>query len=141
MIYTSFLFLVSLPLIFLLYYMIPAKYQKGRNIFLLVVSYILYINWKPVYALILLGVTGITYLSALKIERSREHAKRTMIIGVILGLLPLLFYKYFNFINEQVYVLLSLVGLRYELQGLNWAVPVGISFFTFQAIGYVWDVY
>lgn len=141
MIYNSFLFLVSFPLIFLLYYMIPAKYQKGRNIFLLVVSYILYINWKPVYALILLGVTGITYLSALKIERSREHAKRTMIIGVILGLLPLLFYKYFNFINEQVYVLLSLVGLRYELQGLNWAVPVGISFFTFQAIGYVWDVY
>lgn len=141
MIYNSFLFLVSFPLIFLLYYMIPAKYQKGRNIFLLVVSYILYINWKPVYALILLGVTGITYLSALKIECSRKHAKRTMIIGVIFGLLPLLFYKYFNFINEQVYVLLSLVGLRYELQGLNWAVPVGISFFTFQAIGYVWDVY
>jgi D-alanyl-lipoteichoic acid acyltransferase DltB (MBOAT superfamily) len=64
-----------------------------------------------------------------------------MIIGVILGLLPLLFYKYFNFINEQVYELLSLFGLRYELKGLNWAVPVGISFFTFQAIGYVWDVY
>lgn len=141
MIYNSFLFIVCFPLIFLLYYLIPAKYQKGRNIFLLVVSYILYINWKPVYALILLGVTGITYLSALQIERNREHAKRTMIIGVILGLLPLLFYKYFNFINEQIYALLSLVGLRYELQGLNWAVPVGISFFTFQAIGYVWDVY
>ncbi len=141
MVYNSFLFLVCFPLIFLLYYLIPAKYQRGRNIFLLVVSYILYINWKPVYALILLGVTGITYLSALQIERSREHAKRTMIIGVILGLIPLLFYKYFNFINEQVYTLLSLFGLRYELQGLNWAVPVGISFFTFQAIGYVCDVY
>lgn len=141
MIYNSFLFLVCFPLIFLLYYLIPAKYQKGRNIFLLVVSYILYINWKPVYALILLGVTGITYLSALKIERNKEHAKQIMIIGVALGLLPLLFYKYFNFINEQVYVLLSFVGLRYELHGLNWAVPVGISFFTFQAIGYVWDVY
>jgi D-alanyl-lipoteichoic acid acyltransferase DltB (MBOAT superfamily) len=64
-----------------------------------------------------------------------------MIIGVIAGLVPLLFFKYFNFINEQVYVLLSMVGLRYELQGLNWAVPIGISFFTFQAIGYVWDVY
>ena len=141
MIYNSFLFLVCFPLIFLLYYLIPAKCQKGRNIFLLVVSYILYINWKPVYALILLGVTGVTYLSALQIERSREHAKRTMTIGVIVGLLPLLFYKYFNFINEQIYVLLSIVGLRYELHGLNWAVPVGISFFTFQAIGYVWDVY
>lgn len=141
MIYNSFLFLVCFPLIFLLYYLIPSKYQKGRNIFLLVVSYVLYINWKPVYALILLGITGISFFSSLQIERRREHAKRTMIIGVILGLLPLLFYKYFNFINEQVYELLSLFGLRYELQGLNWAVPVGISFFTFQAIGYVWDVY
>jgi len=141
MIYNSFLFLVCFPLIFLLYYLIPVKYQKGRNIFLLIVSYILYINWKPVYALILLGITGITFLSALQIERDRRHAKQAMIIGVVLGVLPLLFYKYFNFINEQVYALLSLVGLRYELQGLNWAVPVGISFFTFQAIGYVWDVY
>ena len=141
MIYNSFLFLVCFPLIFLLYYLIPARYQKGRNMFLLSVSYLLYINWKPVYALILLGVTAITYFSALQIEHNRERAKRVMLIGVIFGLLPLLFYKYFNFINEQVYVLLSLVGLRYELQGLNWAVPIGISFFTFQAIGYVWDVY
>lgn len=141
MIYNSFLFLVCFPLIFLLYYLIPAKYQKGRNLFLLVVSYILYINWKPVYALILLGVTCITYLTALQIERKSEHSKKIMIIGVIAGLIPLLFSKYFNFINEQVYALLSLVGLRYELQGLNWAVPIGISFFTFQAIGYVWDVY
>ena len=141
MIYNSFLFLVCFPLIFLLYYLIPAKYQKGRNLFLLVVSYMLYINWKPVYALILLGVTGITYLTALQIERKSEHSKKIMIIGVIAGLIPLLFFKYFNFINEQVYAMLSMVGLRYELQGLNWAVPIGISFFTFQAIGYVWDVY
>ena len=141
MIFNSFHFLVCFPLIFLLYYLIPAKYQKGRNLFLLVVSYVLYINWKPVYALILLGVTGITYMAALKVERRREHSQRTMIIGVITGLIPLLFFKYFNFINEQAYALLSMAGLRYELQGLNWAVPIGISFFTFQAIGYVWDVY
>lgn len=141
MIYNSFLFLVCFPLIFLLYYLIPAKYQKGRNLFLLVVSYVLYINWKPVYALILIGVTAITYFTALQIEHKSEHSKKIMIIGVIAGLIPLMFFKYFNFINEQVYALLSMVGLRYELQGLNWAVPIGISFFTFQAIGYVWDVY
>ncbi len=109
--------------------------------FLLVVSYILYLNWKPIYVLILLGVTLTTYLSALQIERKRMNARWIMIVGVMLGLLPLFFFKYFIFINEQVYELLSLVGLRYELQGLNWAVPVGISFFTFQSIGYVWDVY
>ena len=141
MIYNSFFFIVCFPLLFLLYYLIPARCQKARNAFLLIVSYILYLKWKPVYALILFGVTCISYLTALRIERKREQSKRTMVVGVIIGLLPLLFFKYYNFINEQVVALLSLFGLRYELQGLNWAVPIGISFFTFQAIGYVWDVY
>ena len=50
MIYNSFNFIVIFPLIFLLYYLIPARYQKGRNVFLLTVSYLLYLNWKPVYA-------------------------------------------------------------------------------------------
>ena len=62
-------------------------------------------------------------------------------MGVAFSLLPLLFFKYFNFINEQIFELLSLIGLRYELQGLNWVIPIGISFFTFQALGYLFDVY
>ena len=141
MIYNSSLFLVLFPFIFLFYYLIPVKYQKGRNLFLLVISYMLYINWKPAYALILLWVTVLTYLSASLIERKRKLSKRIMIIGVIAGLIPLLFFKYFVFVSKQIFFLLSFVGLRYELQGLNWVVPIGISFFTFQAIGYVWDVY
>ena len=108
--------------------------------FLLAVSYLLYLNWKPVYALILLGVTLVTYYSARVIERN-ERKKQIMILGGAFSLLPLLFFKYFNFINEQVYTILSVAGLRYELQGLNWAVPIGISFFTFQALGYLFDVY
>lgn len=140
MIYNSFNFIVLFPLIFLLYYMIPARYWRGRNVFLLAVSYLLYLNWKPVYALILLGVTLVTYYSARAIERS-ERKKQIMILGGAFSLLPLLFFKYFNFINEQVYTILSVAGLRYELQGLNWAVPIGISFFTFQALGYLFDVY
>ena len=58
-----------------------------------------------------------------------------------MALLPLLFFKYYNFVNESVWGLLSSVGLRYELRGLNWAVPIGISFFSFQAVGYLLDVY
>ena len=92
------------------------------------------------YALILLGVTLVTYYSARVIERC-ERKKQIMILGGALSLLPLLFFKYFNFINEQVYAILSVSGLRYEFQGLNWAVPIGISFFTFQALGYLFDVY
>ncbi len=50
-------------------------------------------------------------------------------------------FKYYNFVNESIWSLLSTLGLRYELHGLNWAIPVGISFFTFQAVGYLFDVY
>ena len=140
MIYNSFNFIILFPLIFLLYYVIPAKYQRYRNVFLLVVSYLLYINWKPVYALILLGVTAVTYLSAMYMGKTTQR-KLTLCTCVIIALSPLLFFKYFNFINEQIYDLLAIVGLRWELQGLNWAVPIGISFFTFQALGYLFDVY
>lgn len=140
MIYNSFNFIVLFPLIFLLYYVIPARYQKGRNVFLLLVSYLLYLNWEPVYALILLGVTLVTYHSARLIEK-HEKKKQILVLGVTLSLLPLLFFKYFDFINEQVYVVMSVLGLHYDLQGLNWAIPIGISFFTFQALGYLFDVY
>lgn len=140
MIYNSFNFLLVFPLLFLLYYVIPVKYQKTRNVFLLTVSYLLYLNWEPVYALILLGVTFVTFYSARVISKS-EKKKQIVILGGALSLFPLLFFKYFNFINEQVYTVLSVLGVRYDLQGLNWAVPIGISFFTFQALGYLFDVY
>ena len=78
MIYNSFNFLVVFPLLFLLYYLIPAKQQKWRNGYLLLVSYLLYANWKPVYALILLGVTLVTYMFA----RWMEDGKRSVKVAV-----------------------------------------------------------
>ena len=140
MIYNSLQFIVLFPLIFLLYYAIPARCGKARNLFLLVVSYLLYLQWKPVYALILLGVTLVTYLAALSLECTQQR-KALVTAGVILALLPLAFFKYFNFINDTVSQALSVAGLQFHLSGLNWAIPIGISFFTFQALGYLLDVY
>lgn len=59
----------------------------------------------------------------------------------VIVLIPLLLFKYYNFINDSIFSLLSLAHLRFQLPGLNWAIPVGISFFTFQALGYYLDVY
>jgi len=140
MVFNSFNFIVFFPFIFLLYYAIPAKYNKARNLYLLVVSYLLYIQWKPIYALILLGVTTVTYLTALMVETAKHH-RRVLIAGVLLAFLPLVFFKYFNFINDSISNTLALIGLHFHLSGLNWAIPIGISFFTFQALGYLWDVY
>ena len=140
MIFNSFNFIVLFPVIFLLYYVIPAQYRKVRNLYLLLVSYLLYIQWKPVYALILLGVTTVTYLAALAVERTRRR-KMVLVVGVLLALAPLTFFKYFNFINDNLSEILAWGGWETHLSGLNWAIPIGISFFTFQALGYLWDVY
>ena len=140
MTFNSFNFIIVFPLLFLLYYAIPARYGKGRNLFLLVASYLLYMQWKPIYALVLLVVTGVTYLTALRLNQSR-HPRALLTAGVILSLLPLLLFKYFNFLNEALSGLLSMAHLQFHLPGLNWAIPVGISFFTLQALGYLWDVY
>ena len=140
MIFNSFNFIVLFPIIFLLYYVIPAKYARMRNLYLLLVSYLLYLQYKPVYAVILFGVTAVTYFSALALADAK-YPKRVLTVGVLFSLLPLVFFKYFNFINDSISNALSVVGLHFDLPGLNWAIPIGISFFTFQALGYLWDVY
>ena len=140
MIFNSIQFIVLYPLLFLLYYVIPARWLKARNIYLLLLSYILYMQWKPVYALVLMAVTAVTFYSAIWVGRSR-HPKKMLTVGVLLALIPLLFFKYFNFINESIESAMSMAGLSFHLTGLNWAIPIGISFYTFQALGYLWDVY
>ena len=147
MIFNSFHFLIIFPLLFLVYYLIPAKRVRWRNGYLLLVSYFLYANWKPAYALILLGVTAATFWGGHLLansERCMDHEKRRkrlVWLLALLALLPLLVFKYYNFINDNVLSVLYAIGLRFQLPGLNWAIPMGISFFTFQALGYLFDVY
>lgn len=141
MVFNSFSFIVFYPLIFLLYYLIPLKYHVVRNFFLLAVSYLLYISITPFYALILLLVTIFSYFTAVLIDRHRNSRKIFLILGGAATVMPLLMFKYFNFINCFVRDVLSFWGLDLNLPGLNWAIPIGISFYTLQAISYVIDVY
>ena len=70
-----------------------------------------------------------------------RKGRRLVWLFALLGLLPLLVFKYYNFLNNSLTDGLAAIGLQFSLPGLNWAVPVGISFFTFQAVGYMLDVY
>ena len=149
--FTTFNFWLIFPLIFVFYWAIPAKLNSWRKVFLLVVSYLLYMNWKPAYALVLLGVTIVTYWGGqiLSIEckdenlelAAKKRRKRLVWLFAMLGLLPLLIFKYYNFFNNTISNGLTVIGLQFHLPGLNWAIPVGISFFTFQAVGYMLDVF
>ena len=159
MAFNSFSFWLVFPFVFGLYWLIPSKHNQWRKVFLVVASYLLYMNWKPAFALVLVGVTLITYwggrllslefkddslesnesLKSSKFKSSRR--KRLAWCFALLALLPLLVFKYYNFINNSLTDGLAAIGLKFSMPGLNWAVPVGISFFTFQAVGYMLDVY
>ena len=140
MVFNSLQFIIIYPFLFLMYHFIPERHVKARNLYLLIASYALYVCWKPSGALVLLLVTAITYGLARLLGHVR-HPKRFFTIGIVLAILPLLVFKYLDFINKTLHDGLAHVGFDIQLPGLNWAVPVGISFFTFQSIGYCFDVY
>ena len=145
--FNSFNFWLIFLFIFGIYWLIPAKWNEWRKGFLVLASYLLYMNWKPAFAIVLFGVTLITYFGGQVLECKDESEKKTnkrkrlVWLFALLGLLPLLVFKYYNFLNESLTDGLAALGLKVALPGLNWAVPVGISFFTFQAVGYMLDVY
>jgi alginate O-acetyltransferase complex protein AlgI len=140
MVFTSFNFLIFFPLLSILYWIVPAKY---RWLFLLLASYFFYINIKPVYAFLVAGVTISTYVFTRLIDETNiESRKQTfMIINICLILLPLFFFKYFSVINNEIISLLNYSHLRWPLPEIKLLLPIGISFYTFMAIGYTIDVY
>ena len=143
MAFNSFSFWLVFPFIFGLYWLIPAKWNQWRKVFLVIASYLLYMNWKPAFAIVLLAVTLVTYWGGYLLDKQQFTKKRKRIVWLfaLLGLLPLLVFKYYNFLNDSLTTGLAAIGLKFAMPGLNWAVPVGISFFTFQAVGYMLDVY
>lgn len=144
MTFNSFTFLWLFPLIFIAYYVVVKFKGKHRlpNYLLIIISYALYAKSSPVWCLFLLAITAITYLFARLIEYKQAYGKRKyIVIGAILSLLPLGIFKYYNFLTDNINELFNIFGLNIGLPGLNWAIPLGISFFSFQAVGYLFDVY
>lgn len=141
--FTSLNFWLVFPFIFVLYWLIPVGWNTCRKVFLVMTSYLLYMSWNPSFALILLTVTLVTFIGGYVLDKNHQNPdnKRIVWLFTLLGLLPLLIFKYYNFINDSVCTAMSSVGLQFALPGLNWALPVGISFYTFQALGYMLDVY
>ena len=140
MLFNSFAFLIFFPIISILYFIIPHKY---RWFFLLTASYYFYMNWKPGYALLIFTSTLVTWLCGLMVEKSeiKRNKKVFLILSLLINFGILFVFKYFNFINESVYVLLEKYKIRWTIPNLDILLPVGISFYTFQAVGYTIDVY
>ena len=139
MLFNSFGFLVFFPLVVIIYFSIRSN--KWRNLFLLAASYYFYMCWKPVYVLLLLTSTAVTYLAALGIEKYGKRKKTFLVSSLVVNLAILFFFKYFNWAAESVAGLFGAFGLRMSVPEFNVLLPVGISFYIFQALGYSIDVY
>ena len=139
MLFNSFLFLLFFPAVVIGYYLIPKLQLK--NVFLLIASYYFYMNLNPVYGLLLFISTIITYLCGLGIEKHQAKKKSIVSAGLVLNFSILFVFKYYNFINESFNDLFSLIGVKWNVPYLDFLLPVGISFYTFQAAGYIIDVY
>lgn len=140
MLFNSIQFLLFFFVVCIVYYILQGN--KARNLFLLVASYYFYMNWEPIYAVLILLSTIITYVCGLLVEKSNDkHRTIYLVVSLLLNLGILFIFKYYDFINSSVTFLLSQWGLKWDVPNLHLLLPVGISFYTFQAIGYSIDVY
>lgn len=143
MLFNSIEFLLFLPVVFLLYWL-AARSLRQRNVLLLAASYFFYGWWDWRFLLLIVAVTAVSYFSGLLLRRydSRRAARRWVVAAVAtvcLGTLAL--FKYFNFFAAGFSRLLALAGMTADTVTLDLILPVGISFYTFQALGYTIDVY
>lgn len=140
MVFNSFSFLVFFPIVLLLYRIVP---KKLRWAMLLAASYYFYLSWQPDLIYLILFTTAVSYLCAIGIEKTGNETLRSLflITAIVASLSVLFFFKYFNFLSLNVTSFLNLIGLPVESFTLDLILPVGISFYTFQTLSYVIDVY
>ena len=129
----EFLFLY-LPVVLIIYFAVPLKI---RNLVLLAVSLLFYGWGEPLYVFLMAGTIVIDYAAGYILEKNRQKGKLVVAVTVIINLLILGFFKYYDFFIEN----LRLIPGLSSLEPLGLTLPIGISFYTFQALSYVIDVY
>ena len=145
MLFNSAQFLLFFPIVVLLYYICP---DKLKNYLLLVASYYFYMCWNVEYAFLILTTTVITFGSGIVIEKVKESednkrtkAKLAVAASFLLNIGILFYFKYTNFALGIVGGILNRVGIGVSIPVFDIVLPVGISFYTFQALSYTMDVY
>lgn len=139
MLFNSVAYLIFLPIVVILYWLVPFKF---RTLLLLVASYVFYMTWKPIYGLLILAMTAISYVCGLLMERFQSKRKLIFWSGIAFNLLALGFFKYAFFARDCANQLIATVGLK-QLPPIPFEIilPLGISFFAFEFIHYLADVY
>ncbi len=140
MLFNSVTFLVFISLVIPVYFLLP---QKGRPIFLLAASWYFYMSWNVAYLGLLIGFTALIFVLSGLIEKTDRNPRKKayLVTGLLLSFGSLFLFKYFDMTAQMSADLLGKMGISVQPLRLNWMLPVGISFFTFQMTGYLIDVY
>lgn len=142
MLFHSFSFLLFFPLVTGMYFLIP---KRAKQLWLLVASYYFYMSWNVQYGCLILLVTAIGYGGGLLLAQNKvRQGKRRLAVltgSVLLCVGILFFFKYSAFAVQNINELLRAVGSVRALRVPDLILPVGISFYTFQTIGYLIDVW
>lgn len=140
MLFNSIEYLVFLPAVVAIYFIIPVKW---RWLFLLFASYFFYMCNRIEYGILILFTTMVDYFVALQIERSSSHRKKKayLVISLVANLGMLAGFKYLNFFSESIGLLLHSFNIQGNLPVFSILLPVGISFFIFKSLSYTIDVY
>jgi alginate O-acetyltransferase complex protein AlgI len=143
MIFNSIEFAFFLPIVFLLYWIIPNRYLKAQNLLLLVASYFFYGWWDWRFLSLIFFSSIVDYCIGLGLQTQSDQQKRKLLlftsVTVNIGLLG--FFKYYNFFIDSFAASFSFFGNSINPDRLNIILPVGISFYTFQTLSYSIDVY
>lgn len=140
MAFNSIEYAIFFALVFAIYWLLS---HRGQNLFLLAASYFFYGSWDWRFLSLMLGSSAVAWWIALALDRTNEEAarKRLVTISVVANLGLLAIFKYFGFFGDSLRLLLASFGIEAGWPLIEIVLPVGISFFTFQALGYTIDVY
>ena len=139
--FNSLAFLIYLPIVVMVNWLLPHRWRK---VWLLGASYFFYGYWNPAFLLLLLFSTAVDYFCSLGMERWRERKQlRTclLLVSICMNLGLLFSFKYWDFFAGNINALSASLGMTYRVKELNLILPVGISFYTFQTMSYTIDVY
>lgn len=143
MLFNSFQYAVFLPIVFASYWL---TYPVYRNYILMFASFLFYMSWNWKYFLLFFAEIFITYFFGIKIEYEKKRgnskgSKIWCVVCVLFSVILIFIFKYYNFTIGVIDTFLGILGSGSRFDTLNLVLPVGISFYTFQCISYVVDIY
>jgi D-alanyl-lipoteichoic acid acyltransferase DltB (MBOAT superfamily) len=142
MLFNSFAFALLFGILFPSYWLL-SRWPRAQNVLLLAAAYYFYSRWDFRFLSLLIISTVMDYACGLWVAREEDPRRRKAVVALSMALnLGMLgFFKYYNFFADSLHEALARAGLSFSLWHLQVALPIGISFYTFQSMSYVIDVY